>query len=155
MVLEPHAADGERACAAPAEPQPAATPQDSEFDECFQAGADALRDVRTFRARVTEGVASAVETVLADVAVDVLARELQLAPASIDVIVERALQRYFSEAPMRVRVHPAQADALTCSVPVVADERLREGDAVIELRCGCVDAGLGARLAGVLAALRS
>jgi flagellar assembly protein FliH len=109
-----------------------------------------MRDIRLFRARVGEAVETAVEIVIGDIAAEVLARELKLAPANVERIVDRALQRYFSEEPLRVRVHPADAAAIECSVPVVADGELAPGDAVLELRDGYVDARFGVRLASVL-----
>ncbi len=118
-----------------------------------EARMDALRELRVFRARIVEGVNDAVETVLADIAAEVLARELQSAPADIQRIVDRALQRYLAEEPLCVRVHRDEKFGLSCGVPVVSDDRLRTGDVVIELRSGYVEATLGARLADVLAAI--
>ncbi len=109
-----------------------------------------VRQVRLFRACVIEGVEAAVETIVQDIATDVLGRELQLAPVDIEHITEKALQRYLVDEPVRVRVHPDEAASISCGVPVAADERLRAGDVLIELRCGSVDATLGVRLAGVL-----
>lgn len=114
-----------------------------------------VREVRLFHARVIEAVEASVETLTADIAADVLARELCLAPADIEAIIDRALQRFAQEQPVRVRVHDADLAGLTCSVPLIADARLRPGDAVIELRSGSVDASLGVRLAAVLSGLQS
>lgn len=134
--------------AAPEEDGP--VPETMECEERAESEAAILRDLRLFHARIAEGVEAAIDTLLADIAADVLARELQIAPADIEVIVERALQRYAQEQPLRVRLSPCQAGRIACSVPVVADERLREGDAVVELRDGSVNASLGVRLACVL-----
>jgi flagellar biosynthesis/type III secretory pathway protein FliH len=106
-----------------------------------------------FHARVIEGVEAAVETLLTDVAADVLGRELLLAPADLKTIVNCMIQRYLSDEPLRVRVHPSDA-GFSCALPVVPDERLRSGDAVMELRCGTVDAALGVRLATVMHGIR-
>lgn len=110
------------------------------------------REVRLFHARVIEAVEAAVETLVADIAADVLGRELLLEPADIEAIVDRALQRFAAEEPLRVRVHAEDASRLNCGVPVAADMRLRRGDAVIELRNGSVDASLGVRLATLVRA---
>lgn len=104
------------------------------------------REVRLFRARVIEAVEASVEMLVNDIAADVLGRELALAPADVEAIVDRALERFAREEPLRVRVHADDAAALRCAVPVVTDARLRPGDAVIELRDGNVDASLGVRL---------
>jgi flagellar biosynthesis/type III secretory pathway protein FliH len=111
-----------------------------------------VRDVRLFHARITEALEDAVERLVCDVASDVLARELQLAPADIERIVDRALQRYVSEEPLRVRTHPGDAALVQCGVPVVADDSLARGDVILELRDGFLDASLGVRLDAVLRA---
>jgi flagellar biosynthesis/type III secretory pathway protein FliH len=121
--------------------------EDAEYAD---AQADTLRELRLFNARVIEGVEAAVETLLGDIAAEVLGRELQLAPADLQTIVDRALQRYMADEPLRVRAHPTDALAISCALPLVADERLRSGDIVLELRCGSVDGTLGVRLAGAI-----
>jgi flagellar biosynthesis/type III secretory pathway protein FliH len=112
-----------------------------------------LREVRLFHARVIEAVEAAIETLVEDIAAEVLGRELLLAPADIERIVDRALQRFASEEPLRVRVHPDDASRLTCALPVIADGRLRAGDAMLELRDGYVDASLGVRVQALLRAV--
>ncbi|HZZ64197.1 MAG TPA: FliH/SctL family protein [Candidatus Baltobacteraceae bacterium] len=117
---------------------------------CAEAEEAALRSVRLFCAAVAEGVEAAIGELLNDIAADVLARELQLAPADITQVVERALSRYFSDDPLHVLVHPDDACELHCGFPVVKDPCLRAGDARLVLRCGTVDASLGVRLAALL-----
>jgi flagellar biosynthesis/type III secretory pathway protein FliH len=114
---------------------------------------DALREVRLFEACVREGVAQAVETITADIAAVVLARELQLQPPHIARIVDRACARFFSDNPVRVRLHPADARTADLPVPIIQDDTLRAGDAVLELQSGHVDATLGTRFASLLAGL--
>jgi len=166
-----HAPDGFRSLAStllgsrePAVDEPAMTSDQEEdgvrevFEDCSEleeAESGLLRDVRLFHTSVIEGVEAAIETITGDIAANVLGRELHVAPADIDAIVDRALQRYLADEPLRVRVHPDEAAGLSCGVPVVGDERLRYGDAVIELRCGSVDATLGVRFASVLRAARA
>lgn len=127
-----------------------------EFDEPAGDPADddleLARDVRLFHARVIEAVEAAVETLVTDIAADVLGRELALAPVDIEAIVDRVLQRFADEEPLRVRVHAEDAASMKCAIPVVTDMRLRPGDAVIELRDGSVDASLGVRLATLVRA---
>lgn len=114
-----------------------------------------MREIRLFHARIIEAAEAAVERVVSDVAADVLARELLLEPADIEAIVDRGLKRFAAEEPLRVRVHADDAPRLNCSVPAIADERLRAGDAVIELRGGSIDATLGVRLSTVVEAALS
>jgi hypothetical protein len=113
---------------------------------------DALGAVRRFRASLADALDAARDTLLHDVACDVLGRELRLAPADIAAIVTRALERYANDVPVRVRVHPSDVSFLAdCTVNVAADSKLRPGDVAIDVRAGTIDASLGARLACALA----
>jgi flagellar biosynthesis/type III secretory pathway protein FliH len=116
--------------------------------------AELIRDVRLFHARISEALEGAVERLLYDVAAEVVARDLQLAPVDVERIVDRTLQRYFSEDPLRVRVHSEDAALVQCGVPVVADDSLAQGDVIVELRDGFLDATLGVRLEAVLRAAK-
>lgn len=117
---------------------------------------EALGDVRRFRAAVRDTVDVTVRNVLCDVAAGVLARELALAPANLEAIVERACERHFADGVVRVRVHPDEALQIVDSgLDVVADTSLRRGDVLLEARSGTIDVSLGARLAAVLDAVAS
>jgi hypothetical protein len=108
----------------------------------------ALRDARLFRARLADAFDDAVARLVRELAADVLARELRLAPVEIATLVRRVLER----APViRVRVAPADAGFVR-GVPVLADPALAPGDAIVELGRGELDARLGVRLAAVLEA---
>jgi hypothetical protein len=115
-------------------------------DECSNDVDAALRDARLFRARLADAFDDAAARLLRDLASDVLARELRLAPCDLAELVRRAGER----APA-VRVRVAACDVVTLpGVPVVADPALERGDAVVELVAGALDARLGVRLAAVL-----
>lgn len=106
----------------------------------------AARDARLFSARLADALAHATSRLIADLAADVLARELRLAPADVDALAARVVQR----APV-VRMRVALEEAvLVHALPVVADPLLEPGDVVFELDGGDVDARLGVRLADVL-----
>lgn len=120
-------------------------------DDSFAAETGAaLREIRLFKAAVAEGIESAVRALCVDLAAEVLARELQIAPASIDAIVQRLLARFGNEEPLRVRVHPEDTALLTGDLPAFADSSLLRGDAILELRSGEIEATLGVRLQSVL-----
>jgi flagellar biosynthesis/type III secretory pathway protein FliH len=125
------------------EPQPVAAerPDDAPPDI-----ASALRAARLFRAQLADALAEAFGTLLCDLAADVLARELRLAPCDLEAVLQRVAER----APIvRVRVAPADV-ARIAGVPVAADADLDPGDAIVELAGGTIDARLGVRLASVL-----
>jgi Flagellar assembly protein FliH len=110
--------------------------------------AGALRDARLFRARLADAFDDAAARLVRELAADVLARELRLAPAEIGTLVRRVLER----APViRVRVAPADVGFIR-GVPVLADPALAPGDAIIELGRGELDVRLGVRLSAVLEA---
>lgn len=113
--------------------------------------AEAAADVRRFRAALADALDAQLADLLGDIACDVLARELALAPADIAQIVAAALERFSAETPLRVRAHAADVPALAdAGVPAMADASLRRGDAIVELQHGTIDARLGMRLAAVL-----
>ena len=106
------------------------------------------RYARLFRARLADAFDDARVRLLRELAADVLARELRIAPCDLDLLARRVL----AGAPVvRVRVAPCDVAAIG-GVPVVADAELSAGDAVVELAGGALDARLGVRLALVLEA---
>jgi hypothetical protein len=113
--------------------------------------AEAAADVRRFRAALADALDAQLSDLLGDIACDVLARELLLAPADVAQIVATALERFSAETPLRVRAHPADLPVLAnAGVVALADASLRRGDAIVELQHGTIDARLGMRLAAVL-----
>lgn len=109
--------------------------------------------IRRFRAGISDALDAAVQQLLEEIAENVVARELELAPAAIAAIVAKARERVSAERIIAVRVHPAQRDALTMmTVETREDDRLEPGDVVLELRSGTIDLRLRTRLAIALAA---
>ena len=117
-------------------------------DAAAMAVGDALREARLFRARLADAFDDAAARLLRELAADVLARELRLAPCDLEAIVRRVRERI---PLVRVRVAPADVARMS-DAPVVADPLLAAGDAVVELAGGALDARLGVRLASVLEA---
>ncbi|HEV2741173.1 MAG TPA: hypothetical protein VGU66_21620 [Candidatus Elarobacter sp.] len=116
--------------------------------------AAAVREARLFRARLADAFDDAAARLMRDLAADVLARELRLAPCDLTAIVQRIAER----APV-VRVRVAACDVARgvrlprgCDAAIVEDPALARGDAIVELAGGALDARLGVRLALVLEA---
>ena len=115
----------------------------------------AVREARLFRARLADAFDEGAARLLRELATDVLARELRLAPCDLAAIVRRIGER----APL-VRVRVAACDAAALAVvpfpggctTVVEDPALARGDAIVEVIGGALDARLGVRLAVVLEA---
>ena len=112
---------------------------------------DVVREVRFFRAALREALNDHVRMLVREIAVEVVSRELQLAPTDIAQIVERACARYAQ--PLSIRVHPSEAHEVRGFDDVVSDESIRRGDVMLIVCGGEVDASLGMRLARVLAAV--
>ena len=139
--------------APPAEPAPCAVPLVEAAVHVDGAVvtdeiAASLRDARLFRARLADAFDDAAERLVRELAADVLARELRLAPCDL----ARIVQRVAAGAPaVRVRVAPADVGRIT-GIAVMADPALCDGDAIVEVTGGALDARLGVRLAAVLEA---
>ena len=128
-------------------PEPDAVPAEGGVPDTTEI-ASALRDARLFRARLADALDEAAGRLLRDLATDVLARELRLAPCDL----ARIVRRVGAGGPVvRVRVAPADSRRLT-GVTVLPDSALSPGDAIVEVGGGALDARLGVRLAAVLEA---
>ena len=93
------------------------------------------------------------ERLLAEIAENVLARELTMARADVAAVVAKARERFSSERVLSVRVHPRDRNALGgLEIESVLDETLVPGDIIVELRSGTIDLRLRARLESALAA---
>jgi flagellar biosynthesis/type III secretory pathway protein FliH len=139
---------GDESCAATIEESEPAVPAPSVPD------VDAvLREARRFRAALADALEESRELLLREIAVEVIARELEVRDVDVRAVTARVCERYAIEAPVVVRVHPADAASVQLEYPVLEDEELKRGDAVVEIAAGAIDARLGARLDRVLRAL--
>ena len=124
-------------------------------DDLAAEYAAVFSSIRRFRAGIADALDAAVQRLLEEVAENVVARELQIAPPDITAIVAKARERATAERVITVRVHPAQRKALaTLNLDVHEDERLQPADVVVELRSGTIDLRLRTRIAIALTACR-
>jgi hypothetical protein len=92
-------------------------------------------------------------TLLEDLAVDVLARELRLAPVDVEAIARRLMREHGTNLPVALRVAASdRAFFETFDLPVETDVRLRSGEVVLVVRDGVLESTLGVRLAAVVRA---
>lgn len=126
------------------EPAPCETQPDDELI------ADVCERVRRFRAMLADALDRSLGELLREIAIDVVGRELLLAPADLETIVRRARERC-AEIPVAVRMHPSQQRLYDLGVPALPDPSLRSDDVQIELRSGSIDARLGVRIEQMLA----
>jgi flagellar biosynthesis/type III secretory pathway protein FliH len=107
-----------------------------------------IREARLFRAQLADAFDAALTRLLRELATDVLARELRMAPCDLAALVARLC----AQAPgVRLRVAPSEVSD-EFGVPCVADPALATGDAILEVDGGVIDARLGVRLALLLEA---
>ncbi len=106
----------------------------------------ALRSARVFTAALADACDALLGDLLRAIAVEIVGRELQLAAVDVAAVVRRLIAERRADAPLRVRVAPADG-SISCELPVVIDPALEPGDAVLECRAGGVDARLSVRLA--------
>jgi flagellar biosynthesis/type III secretory pathway protein FliH len=140
---------------APVEPEvvaPAAIappePERSCDDDAMEVVAS---QIRRFRAHLSQAFDGILEQLLRDLACDVLARELALAPVEIATVAANCLTRVLDDSPLRLRTCSEDGERLVeLGLPVVADPALRSGDVIVELRDGELDLRLGVRLEAIL-----
>lgn len=141
----PFASDLEDAAAGDAM-QPADVQTEAGYEQTIGA-------CRRFQAGLADAIDAGVVRLLAEVAENVLARELMLRSADLASIVAKAQERLLDERIVAVRVHPSDRDALSeLQLEKVGDTSLRPGDIVLELRSGTIDLRLRARVEAALGA---
>ena len=119
--------------------------------ESFTEYAATFGAVRRFRAALADALDVAVQQLLAEIAENVLARELTLAGADVAAVVAKTRERFSNEGVLRVRVHPRDRNALRgLEIDAVVDESLAPGDVMAELRSGTIDLRLRTRLENAL-----
>jgi flagellar biosynthesis/type III secretory pathway protein FliH len=112
----------------------------------------AAREARFFRAALADVFAAILAQLVRDVADEVLARELHLEAAAIELIARRLIAERLADEPLRLHVAPSDAQ-VSCTLPVVADACLQPGDAILVCRNGTIDARLAVRLSAVVSRL--
>jgi flagellar biosynthesis/type III secretory pathway protein FliH len=125
----------------------------SHSEEVLAQYAATFGAIRRFRAALADALDVAVQQLLAEIAENVLARELTLAGADVAAVVAKTRERFSSDRVLTVHVHPRDRNALCAlEIDAVLDETLAPGDVIAELRSGTIDLRLRARLESALAA---
>ncbi|MEO6990103.1 MAG: hypothetical protein ABI346_10760 [Candidatus Baltobacteraceae bacterium] len=118
-------------------------------------GVDArtLREFAVLRLAAAEACERACRRVVGAFAEDVLGRELQLAPADLERLIDRAREALRASEPIALAIGP-QTVLQDCGLPTRVDPALGPSDALIEVRDGIVDLRLCIRFEAVLEDLR-
>ncbi len=109
-------------------PQHAEPPRPEVVQELVLMRLAALEAYERARLRLLESLAD-----------EVLARELQLAPADIAVLARRALAAFAEQEPLALVLAPQDAERVALALPVRADPALEPGDLIVEVRDGEVE----------------
>jgi hypothetical protein len=133
-----------------------ADPQSTDEPSAPRDAFDVLGEIARMRLAAREAFDGASARVLADLAHDVLARELALRPADIDALVDRALAAYVEHDPVEIVVSTADVAAVSArtTLPIRADDALARGDVVVRVRDGAFESPLAFRVAHALARAR-
>jgi flagellar assembly protein FliH len=135
----------------PAAPQPSAAqplaPQPSAPQPLAIAGeaASFCDEIALARVAVFEAYERAVARLIDAIARDVLARELAMAPVDVEALARRALRTFADEEPVALVVAPADAPIVKAEVPVRVDPSMLQGDLVVVVRDGLIDARFALR----------
>ncbi|GAC1302856.1 MAG: hypothetical protein NVSMB19_12460 [Vulcanimicrobiaceae bacterium] len=114
------------------------------------AHADVVHELTMLRLAALEAYESATRRLIADLAHDVLGRELALAPVDIEALVARALAAFADLEPIALAVAPADRERVRAPLPVRADATLAAGDLVVYVRDGAFESPYAFRLADAL-----
>jgi flagellar biosynthesis/type III secretory pathway protein FliH len=138
-----------------AEPSPSAVATAASDEHADERIIDLLdgfvAELGRLRARATERLEESAETVLADLAARVLARELCAAPSDIEALIEQAMDEFSDRTRLKVRVSKSDAARLGDRWPLEIDPNLRAGDFTVQIDHGHYDAALATRLETMLA----
>jgi hypothetical protein len=102
------------------------------------------------RLAALEAFDRAAPRLLSALAQNVLGRELALAPADLRVVIAHLRRDFAAAEPVAVLLAPAEAGCRIDGLPVRAEPALHDGDIVLEVRDGEIDARFALRRAGAL-----
>ncbi|GAC1306848.1 MAG: hypothetical protein NVS2B3_02610 [Vulcanimicrobiaceae bacterium] len=87
---------------------------------------------------------------IADLARDVLARELALVPADIEALIGSALVAFADYEPVALSIAAADAGTIRSDLPIRIDAQLERGDLTVHVRDGAFESPFAFRLASTL-----
>jgi hypothetical protein len=115
------------------------------------AHADVVHELTLLTLAAREAFSHAAARLLGELASEVLARELLLAPADIIALVERALAAFAQHAPVAIAVSAQDAERVRAAVPVRIDSGLGAGDLIVDVRDGTFESTFAFRLEDAVA----
>lgn len=136
--------------AAPPVPDPERGPAEATVAASF-AHAELVHDLTILQIAASEAFERSARRAIADLAHEVLVRELALAPVDIEALLARALAAFAESEPIAIVVAPADVDRVSGPLPIRSDAGLEPGDLIVIVRDGAFESPTAFRLADVLA----
>jgi hypothetical protein len=114
------------------------------------AQAGVVHELALMRLAAMEAFEGLAHRALRLLASDVLFRELALAPADVEALAKRALERFAEHAPVAIAISEADAERVRLPIPVRVDPALCAGDLVVDVRDGAFESHFSFRLEDAL-----
>jgi hypothetical protein len=146
---------GAHEAAAAAAPARAAAPGGDAPAADLPVAATLRQELARIRFAALDGFERAARRLLAELASEVLARELLLAPADTAALVRRLCAQFAAFEPLGLVLSPPDAERVRLGLPVRVDAALRPGDVILEVREGAFESHAAFRTEGAVARARS
>ena len=114
------------------------------------AHADVVHELALMRLAAMEAFEGLAHRALRLLASDVLFRELALAPADVEALAKRAVERFAEHAPVAIAISAADAERVRLPLPVRVDPALCAGDLVVDVCDGAFESHFSFRLEDAL-----
>jgi flagellar biosynthesis/type III secretory pathway protein FliH len=139
----------------------------TEAEKIRNAARSVLREAEDVRRRILDELESEVRMLAVEIAEKLVARQLELDPASIAAVVHEALEAVRERENVVVYAHPSHVEHLRKAAPklkellpagaalrIIGDAELDEGGVLVETERGLVDATTDVRWREILKALK-
>lgn len=114
------------------------------------ASVEIVGNLTMLRIAASEAFEGAARRAIVDLARDVLARELAVAPVDLEALVERAVAAFAASEPVALGVAREDLERVRSALPLRPDAALRSGDLVVYVRDGAFESTLEFRFDAVL-----
>jgi flagellar biosynthesis/type III secretory pathway protein FliH len=110
-----------------------------------------VHDLALLRLAAYEAFERSAARLLRTLALDVLGRELLVAPADLEALAAQALAAFAAAEPVGLAVSPHDAERVRTPLPLRVDPSLEAGDLVVDVRDGAFESRFAFRLESALA----
>jgi len=110
----------------------------------------ACASLAVVRLAAKEAYLRSARRLLESLAHDVLVRELALDGVDVEALVQCSLEAFAADEPVGLVLCGADAERVSCDLPIRIDAALGEGDLVVSVRDGSIDATLTVRVGAAI-----